>query len=267
MTGAATADFLPIAAPALSPAKALVVSIHDVAPATQSASAKILEQLAVAGVRVTSLLVVPDYHHQGKAIEDRAFVSWLKQLEADGHEIVIHGYFHQRPRRATETARDKFITRFYTQDEGEFFDLAYDDALTRIQRAGEEFRSANFNANGFIAPAWLLSDDSERAARDAGMQYTTRLRRVTDLTTHESQTARSLVYSTRTAWRRAASLLWNAALARQLEFSPLVRLSIHPPDLDHARVWHQILQLARRFSGTREVTTYRDWIAEQGKRR
>ena len=56
-------------------------------------------------------------------------------LEADGHEIVIHGYFHERPRRAKETLRDKFLTRFYTQNEGEFYDLGYDEALRRIVAA------------------------------------------------------------------------------------------------------------------------------------
>src|SRR5205085_9575344 len=116
----------------------LVVSLHDVAPSTRAASEKIIRELAHHGVRTTSVLVVPDYHHSGRAVDDRVFVQWLRDLEAGGHEIVIHGYFHQRPRRSNESLREKVITRRYTNDEGEFYDLDYDEALRRICRARDE---------------------------------------------------------------------------------------------------------------------------------
>jgi predicted deacetylase len=78
---------------------ALVVSIHDVAPSTQTRVAEIISDLAHRGAAVTSLLVVPNYHRRGRSTDDRGFVRWLQDLEAKGHEIVIHGYFHERPRR------------------------------------------------------------------------------------------------------------------------------------------------------------------------
>jgi Predicted deacetylase len=56
----------------------------------------------------------------------------LRDLEARGYEIVIHGYFHQRPRRSNERITEKFVTRIYTRDEGEFFDLDYEEAFARI---------------------------------------------------------------------------------------------------------------------------------------
>ena len=45
----------------------------------------------------------PNYHDAGESCDDPQFVRWLRDLEADGHEIVIHGYFHQRPRGERET--------------------------------------------------------------------------------------------------------------------------------------------------------------------
>ena len=261
MTGAATTSFPIFAAAADGEQKPLVVSVHDVAPPTRGPCEKIIAELAKKGVRVTSLLVVPDYHHTGRAMADRGFVQWLRDLETAGHEIVLHGYFHQRPRGEKESLGAKFITRTYTSGEGEFFDLAYDEALQRITRAREEFTAAGLTPRGFIAPAWLLCAEAERAATDAEMEYTTRLTSIRDLRTGRTTGARSLVYSVRNSWRRAASLLWNAMLARAVADSPLVRLSLHPPDLAQANIWSQITQLAARLAEARTPTTYRDWIA------
>ncbi len=241
----------------------LVVSLHDVAPPTRAASEKILRELSHHGVRVSSILVVPDYHHTGRAVEDRSFVQWLRDLESAGHEIVLHGYFHARPRGAEESLGAKLITRSYTSDEGEFYDLDYNEALRRIARGRDEFLAAGLRPRGFIAPAWLLSAEAERAAADADLEYTTRLTSVVDLRTGENILARSLVYSVRNAWRRAASLGWNAACARLLADTPLLRLSLHPPDFGHTEVWRQITSLLDRFVETRTPTTYRDWIAER----
>ncbi len=262
MTEAVAADFLPVLA-AESPRRSFVVSVHDVAPCNQEASGKIIEALKDAGVRTASLLVVPDYHRQGSATADPGFVSWLRDLEARGYEIVIHGYFHQRPRRANERAAEKFLTRIYTRDEGEFYDLDYDEAFARITKARDEFKAARLSPLGFVAPAWLLSAEGERAARDAGMQYTTRIDSLVDLLTGEREPTRSLVYSVQSGWRRAVSLGWNAALARSLEMRELARLSIHPPDFAEPKIRTQILQLVERFLRTRNATTYRDWIGSQ----
>ena len=262
MTEAVAADFLPMLA-AETPRRSFVVSLHDVAPCTREASARIIEALKRAGVRTASLLVVPNYHRQGSATEDKNFISWLRDLEARGYESVIHGYFHERSRRADERIREKFMTRFYTRDEGEFFDLDYEEAFARITKARDEFKAARLSPIGFVAPAWLLNAAGERAARDAGMQYTTRTDSVLDLLTGEREPTRSLVYSTHSAWRRTVSLGWNAALSRSLEMRELARLSIHPPDFEAPKIWEQILQFIERFARTRNATTYRDWIGKQ----
>src|ERR1700676_729963 len=129
MTSAAATQFLPVVAAASATKDFLVVSIHDVGPSTQPIADKIISELVAKGVRHCSLLVVPDYHHQGASLQDRQFVSWLRNLEAAGSEIVIHGFFHERPSRARESFLEKLVTQFYTQGEGEFYDLGYDEAF------------------------------------------------------------------------------------------------------------------------------------------
>ena len=263
MNGASATSFSPILAlSAQSERASLIVSVHDVAPASRETTEKILATLSRHGVSVCSLLVVPNCHHRGSATDDHEFVRWLKNLEAQGHEIVIHGYFHQRPRREAESLRHKFITRLYTSDEGEFYDLDYEEAFRRIARAREDFLKAGLTPRGFIAPAWLLGPAGERAATAAEMDYTTRLTGIRDLRSGKDFPARTLVYSVRSDWRRAVSLVWNPALCQYLASAPVARISIHPPDHDHPRVWGQLLRLTDRLLEDRVSTTYADWIAE-----
>lgn len=268
MTGATATSLSPIfALSAEADRQALIVSVHDVAPTTRAAAEKIITELSHHQVPVSSLLVVPNYHHRGSSMDDRGFVRWLQDLEAQGHEIVIHGYFHERPRRDGERVREKFLTRFYTNGEGEFYDLNYDEAFRRITRARDEFAKAGLTPRGFVAPAWLLGSAAERAAAAAEMEYTTRLTGVRDLRFGDNFHARTLTYSVRSSWRRVASLAWNGALARQLAGAPLARVSIHPPDRNHPEIWQQILRWTDRLVENRAATTYRDWIAERRTRR
>ena len=267
MDTVAATEFLPLVATADAAADAVVVSLHDVAPCTQQITSTIISELSVHGVRVCSILVVPDYHHEGPFAKHREFVTWLRALEADGHEIVIHGYFHERPPKAKETLRDKLVTRFYTQNEGEFYDLSYEEALRRITTARDEFRALGLKPRGFIAPAWLLGKEAEQAVRDAGLEYTTRLRGVFDLRSESIFPARTLVYSVHNNWRRAFSRIWNAALFRLMKTKPLLRISIHPLDYSQPTIWKQILGFIATTKGARTATTYQDWIAEQRLKR
>lgn len=264
MTSAAATSFAPVFdASASAERKHAIISVHDVAPPTWESSARIVAEIARLGVRVCSLLVVPDYHHRGLSTDNPGFVRWLRDCEADGHEVVVHGYYHQRPRRQSESVRDQWITRFYTSDEGEFYDLPYDQALDRVTKAREQFSRAQLKPSGFIAPAWLLGDAAERAITDVGFEYTTRLTNVRDLRSRETIRARSLVYSVRSGWRRQVSLAWNAALAFHLRDAPLLRLGLHPPDIEHGEVWQQIGRIGRKLAAERTLTTYRDWVADR----
>ena len=268
MTGASATSLSSIfALSAEAERAALVVSIHDVTPTTQTRAQEIISELAHHGVAVCSLLVVPNYHRQGHFTEDRAFVRWLQELEAKGYEIVIHGYFHERPRRGGESVLEKMFTRVYTKDEGEFYDLDYDEAFRRVTRARDEFKASGLTPRGFIAPAWLLGTRGEQAAADAELEYTTRLTGLRDLRSGENYPARTLAYSARSGWRRTTSLAWNNLLVRQLAEAPLARLSIHPPDRDYPEIWSQILRFTDRLLQNRNATTYRDWIGEMRIRR
>ena len=242
--------------------RALVVSLHDVAPATRPRVAQMLAQLARAGVPHCSLLVVPDYHRTGRSLGEPAFKEWLQDLEGRGHEIVMHGFYHQRARRAGESVRQKFISRVYTADEGEFYDLDYEMAARLLEEGQNEFAVHGFHPTGFIAPAWLLSAGAERAAIDADFRYTTTLRGVRDFTSGQEIISQSLVYSVRSAWRCAMSLVWNRMLFRRLTKNPLLRVGLHPPDIDHPRIWRQITAFVAKALSDRDPMTYQEWLRQ-----
>jgi predicted deacetylase len=241
-------------------ARSLVVSLHDVSPHTHAACTVILEKLAALGVPRASLLVIPDHHHRGHFLANAGFRAWLQAQASAGHEVVIHGYHHRRDRRADESARDKLTTRLYTADEGEFYDLDRTTAAALVAKARDEFRQLDLAAHGFIAPAWLLSREAEDALRELGIEYTTRLGSVTDFKTGITIPSQSLVWSVRSGWRRWTSLRWNAFLFHRLRANPLLRISIHPVDLQHPKIWRQIGELVARALADREPLTYHAWL-------
>jgi uncharacterized protein len=242
-----------------TPHRALVVSIHDVSPLTRNVVSEIVHDLCEAGVNRISLLVIPNHHMKAPIVENPAFCEWLGEM-AEGREIVLHGYFHMRPAGAGGWW-DAVVTEHYTAGEGEFYDLPQPEAASRLGRARREFAIAGLEPKGFIAPAWLLGDEAEKAVRDAGFEYTTRLRNFTDLVTGRQTMSQSLVWSVRSEWRRILSLWWNASLARKLREVPLMRVGLHPADWRHERIRKQAMELIRAALAGREVITYDDWLA------
>jgi predicted deacetylase len=241
--------------------RSLAVSVHDVSPLTRDTVEVMLRDLAEAGVGVTSLLIVPDHHHRADIDQDPDFLAWLRKKEAAGHEMVLHGFYHRREEAAGGGLVQKIVTEHYTAGEGEFYDLDYEAARDRMEEGREKLTGAGLDVVGFIAPAWLLGDEAERAARNLGFAYTTRLGGVLDLRSGDYTASQSLVYSVRSAWRRVVSLWWNAWLASRLRKNPLARLGLHPPDWRHDKIRAQALRLAREAAADRKVIRYRDWVA------
>jgi len=243
--------------------RALIVSLHDVSPRTREACVRAIDELSGIGIHRTSLLVIPDHHHGGHFRRDAGLCVWLTKLVRQGHEVVMHGYYHERARREGEGVVQKLTTRVYTADEGEFYDLGREAARSLVHRAREDFRAAGLEPQGFIAPAWLLSREAERGLRDLECEYTTRLGSVLDLKMKRRHRSQSLVWSVRSAWRRRVSRVWNALLFRRLTRKPLLRISIHPVDLEHPAIWAQIKRLITHALVDREAMTYLDWVQRQ----
>jgi predicted deacetylase len=240
--------------------KSLVVSLHDVSPLTQIWCEEILVQLRQLGIGQTSLLVIPNHHQRAPITENSGFQSWLTRMIEAGHEPVLHGYFHQRKKQITDSLRAKWTTEIYTAGEGEFFDLSAEEASIRAQRGLEDLAFLPQKVVGFIAPAWLLGPNAEIAIRKLGFLYTTRLGRVQTFDRSVDIRSQSLVWSTRAPWRAMTSLFWNRCLAFGLARSPLIRIGIHPSDLQNSAVWEQVRRLAAAARPSRNSMTYAEFV-------
>ena len=250
------------------PRPSLVVSIHDVSPATRDCTEEMLGDLGRVGVPVTSLLVIPDHHHRGKIDENPPFKGWLQDQVARGHEAVLHGFHHLRPGRPCEGVATRLITRSYTAGEGEFYDLGREEAALLLRRGRESLQGCGIETTGFIAPAWLLGSEAEEAVRNAGFEYTTRIGSVIDFKRGTEYQSRSMVYSVRAQWRRSVSLLWNEVLFQALHRvrkAQLLRIGLHPPDWRYPVIRRHALACIRVAASGRQVTTYRDWLARSSQ--
>jgi predicted deacetylase len=236
--------------------KSLVVSLHDVSPLTQSLCEKILSDLDELGVNRTSLLIIPNHHGRAPITQNSSFQRWLTRQIGAGHEPVLHGYFHRRQKNKADPWFWKLTTEIYTAGEGEFFDLSFDRAARSLCDGLAELAFLPRKVIGFVAPAWLLSEAAEQAVRSLGFVYTTRIGCVRIFKPLDEVKSRSLVWSTRAPWRVVASLYWNKVLAISKSGAPVLRVSIHPADIQHKPVWRQIRKIIATAVRERDSIPY-----------
>lgn len=244
--------------------KFLIVSLHDAHPGSHSQIAEQVAFLAGYGITRSSILVVPEFHHGGSVLEYKGFCEAVSEWQAAGHELVLHGYFHDRLESPRENLATLFWTRLYTNREAEFLDLPLETARERLQRGRALFESQGWHARGFVAPAWLMAEGLPNLLAEMGFAYTTRLREIIPLLPgeHRIKHSPSLCYSTRAGWRRTASGIWNKHLYGRLRETDLIRLSLHPRDLEFPLMRRQIDQIIRAsLKRGFQPTTYGDYVA------
>jgi hypothetical protein len=235
--------------------RALCVSVHDVAPATWSACRTLLAAIAeVDAALPVTLLAVPDYHGLGYGVP-AWYRAWLAARTARGDEIALHGYTHRDDAPAGNTLTDRVRRRFYTAGEGEFAAVSRATAMEKIAAGNAWCAEQGVRPRGFVAPAWLMSRGTWEALPAFDFTYTTTLSRFHLLRERRAVDALSLVYSTRSGWRRWTSRRWNALLARALRDAPLLRLGLHPADAAHPEVMEHIQRVLDRARRGRHAYT------------
>lgn len=222
----------------------LVVSIHDVAPATlrECRALRALVDDTLGPVPV-SLLVVPRYH--GDPVWSASARGWLGWRADRGDEIVLHGLDHLDHRGA---------------DGGEFARLRSPAAAGgRIREALAILGDQGLTALGFVAPAYLHPSTLDVACDAAGLDWwATRgqLRRAGWMLALPS-----IGLGASTAARRALSPPAARIAAHALATAPAVRLDLHPADLRHARLAATVAPLLATLAGQgRTALRHRDLL-------
>lgn len=245
-------------APGAATAPALCVVLHDVAPARWTACQRVLAQLQAVAAHVgvalpVTLLVVPRLH--GCAETPLPYLRWLQRMHQAGHELALHGLTHRDESPPRRGLHDRLLRRVYTDSEGEFAAIDEAGARERLQRGLAWAQQHQLPMTGFVAPAWLLSAAAWRALAAQALDYTCTLTQIVRLPQRQGVAVPALVFSTRAAWRRQASLLWNRSLAWRARHAPLLRLELHPTDADHAAVRDCWSALLRQALQTRRAIT------------
>lgn len=241
-------------------AKALCVSIHDVAPDTWPECVRLGQAVrAVADIPLT-WLVVPRFH--GAAWAAPAMERALGALLARGHELALHGYTHLDSTAPPSGVCNRFLRTVYTQGEGEFAAIGEAEARRRIVLGMAWFDARGWPLHGFVPPAWLLSAAAWRALRAFPFAYTTTLRHFHLLHARQALLSPSLVYAARNAAGRLLSPRAASVLASLLAPAPLVRLSLHPRDARHPALVRHAQRLVERLLAERQPRTKAAFASE-----
>lgn len=225
---------------------AMSVTLHDVAPATQPRCAQLIAAFERIAPLPFTLLVVPYYHGQSS---DAAFEQWLQSRLQRGDELALHGLTHRDAGPAPRNWFDRMRRHWYTDGEGEFASIDSSEATRRLKAGRRWFARRDWPVRGFVAPAWLLSEGTWRALLRQPFGYTCTRTSLFALPYGLADQpvrvlhARSIVYSTRAAWRRAVSRPWNALVAHEERRRGWMRFELHPSDVEHRWVREQALRL------------------------
>ena len=247
---------------------ALCVSIHDVAPSTWDACRRLAAAVREAAGIPLTWLVVPAYHRDGADAQAmHAMKAGLDEALARGDELALHGYTHLDTSPRGDGWRDRFLRGAYSR-EGEFAALEAGEAARRIQLGLDWFAAQGWPVSGFVPPAWLMGEGAWRALRRFPFAYTTTFSRFHLLPGSAGRPpgedgaipplsiySPSLVYAARNRSGRVLSPPAADLTAAFLARVPLIRLSLHPPDLRYPRLLGHAQRTVERLLARRTPMT------------
>jgi predicted deacetylase len=196
---------------------------------------------------------VPDFHGRAPLLEHPAFCARLRHLQAEGHEIYLHGYFHRARTwddHAAETARRGvasrarylFAQRVVSGGEAEFSDVSHEEALKRLDDGERVLREAGLSITGFIAPAWSMPPWVLSLLGDRGYVFSEDHTRIYDPARKRSRASVVLNYASRTPGRLLSSVAW-CRIARPARLLLPARIAIHPADMRYALLRSELTSL------------------------
>ena len=222
------------------------VSIHDVTPAHAADVELALARCAAVGAR-PALLVVPNFHGLWPFADHSEFCARLRELQQNGHEVYLHGYFHKSSMASLtgdDDGRAHNLRRIFTQKlvstgEAKFSDVSVGEARERIEKGEAVLERAGLRIDGFVAPAWSMPRWMHDVLSERGYRFTEDHLRVYDPQQKRARPTVLLNYASRTPGRLASSVLWCRAAKRARALLP-ARIAIHPGDMRHPLLRHEV---------------------------
>ena len=241
---------------------AVHVSLHDVSPAQAHDIELALELAHSHGVK-PALLVVPNFHGKAPLTDHPQFCDRLRALQAEGHEIYLHGFFHQsRPwseSSGVSRAKHMFAQKVQSGGEAEFSDVSPEEARQRLDDGERMLKDAGLTIDGFIAPAWSMPGWVLPLLGERGYSFSEDHLRIYDPARKQSRASVVLNYASRTPGRLLSSVAW-CRIARPARRVIPARIAIHPADMRFALLRSELASLFQWARGD-FVTTGRSLFA------
>lgn len=202
------------------------MSVHDLMPRTMPAVRRILDLLERRAIAPVTLLVVPGSGWDTRGISD------LKALQRDGWRLAGHGWRHRAD--TIQGAYHRLHSLLLSRDVAEHLALDTDGIAAMLQRC-----HAWFGDNGldppllYVPPAWAMGRISRARLVENGpftlYEYFSGIFDAHHATDHPMP---MIGYEANDSLRLAAIRAWNTLGRRRAARFGLLRLGIHPFDLD-----------------------------------
>jgi predicted deacetylase len=244
----------------------LLVSIHDVGPASERAVDQLHALIArhVPEGRL-AMLVVPNHWGKAPLEAGTAFARRLADWSASGIEMFAHGWFH-RDTSAHPDWLSRLKARHMTASEGEFLGLDQATAAQRMRDGKALIEDIiGRDVTGFIAPAWLYGAGAEAALRDSDFALAEDHMRVWQPRSGAVLARGPVVtWASRSAMRIRSSLAVAAAARAGLFRQRVLRLAVHPGDMNVPALVSSIDRTLARLVERRAVGRYADLLSDKG---
>jgi uncharacterized protein len=206
----------------------LVVSIHDVAPATAEETRQWCRDVDSLGIP-TSLLVIPGPWRGSSLADEPSYGDVLRERVAAGDDLVLHGWVHRAGPEGSRLRRT--VCQAVARGAAEFGALDEAQATERLEAGRAVLAGLGLTVDGFTPPGWLASRAADRALARAGFRYTTSHFGLHDLRT--GRLRRGFALSHRpgggmTERLGAATVSYGARWGAKR--GGLVRIALHPDD-------------------------------------
>ena len=238
---------------------ALLVSVHDVSPLTLEACRRAVDLVVAAGLplQALTLLVIPYHEDRAPLDEHPAACTWLRDLETQGAQLIMHGYSHRMGGRCW-SPRGLFWAHGFARGQAEFFRSGAAETKHRLEEGRAILARAGLASatTSFVPPAWLLSREARAVV--LGEKFDCH-EEIGGIVTSRGSHAKRLVGWGSLNVLEAGATRWWAAL--QIRRAPAdTRLAIHPADMFRPRTVGAIRAALRTLLARSSPKNYRAFL-------
>lgn len=236
----------------------LFASIHDVSPRFGPQVDALYDRLSgLLGGPKLAMLVVPDYEDGAALAGNPVFAAKLRGWADAGVEMFLHGWCHRDDAKVRG-----FMQKHMTAGAGEFAQLTRDEANRRLTDGRKVVEDAiGRPVAGFIAPAWLYSNEAKQALTDQRFALAEDHMRVWSPVSGKTLATRPVITWASRSKGRVLSSLAVAAAARAAPWAlPQARIAVHPGDTTVPALLDSIDATYAKFVRTHTPSRYADLL-------